>query len=248
MEEYVKKKNFDKFFVNFPRDNLPQGVKYSNKIMLNNALDQFLKDNFDYLVYSTADIIIPPNLFEEVEKISNKLNKKEFCALIYPNILKKNGIIKSSTTPHYGIDIFVFKLHKNSIRKFKKAIISWQQYDWGINDNFYTAVCDLLKIPIYNIYKKIKIIKIENDFETINENRDWQIQSWKKNQNYFIKFLKKNNLSLLYAYGSYHYLLIKIFRLKDFDFKLALVYLKFYLSTPKNLANKFFNFFNPKKK
>ncbi len=248
VEEYLNKKNINKIYINFPKTKLPTGAKYSNKIMLNNALDQFLNTNFDYLVYSTADILIPPNLFDEVEKIKQKLsNEKEFCAIVYPNILKKNGIVKSFTTPHYGIDIFIFKISKASTLKFKEAIKSWDQYDWGINDNFYTAVCDLLKIPIYNIYKNIKIIKIENDFKTINENRDWQVRSWKKNQKYFINFLKTNNLSLLYAYGSYHYLLFKILRLNDFDLKLIIVYLKFYLKTPKNLINKFINFFYIKK-
>ena len=39
--------------------------------MLDNALSQFLdNDNFDYLIYSTADIIVPNNLFQALSKIS----------------------------------------------------------------------------------------------------------------------------------------------------------------------------------
>ena len=30
-------------------------------------LGSIFKNNFDYLVYSTADILLPSNLFEEVE-------------------------------------------------------------------------------------------------------------------------------------------------------------------------------------
>ena len=46
--------------------------------MLDNALDQFLEnDEFQYLIYSTADIVVPNNLFE----ILSKINKKNFCAL-----------------------------------------------------------------------------------------------------------------------------------------------------------------------
>ena len=92
------------------------------------------------------------------------------------------------------------------------------------------------------MYKNIKIIKFENDFKTINENRDWQVKSWKKNQKYFVNFLKKNSLSLLYAYGSYYYLLFKIFKLRDFNFNLMIVYLKFYLNAPKQIIYKFINF------
>ena len=242
VKEYIDNKKINKFFINFPRNKLPSGTKYSNKIMLENALDQYLKNNFEYLIYSTADILLPNNLFEEVENIERKLGKnKEFCSLVFPNILNKNGYIKSYTTPHYGIDLFIFKLKKISVIKLKKAIKSWKQYDWGINDNFYVSVCELLNLPIFNIYKKIEIIKFENDFKTINENRGWQINSWKKNQKYFINFLKKNNISLFYAYGSYYYLLMKILKLRDFNINLLIVYLKFYAKLPIHLINKIIN-------
>ncbi len=247
VEEYIKKEKIKNYFVNFPKKNLPSGNKYSNKIMLNNALKQLLENNYEYFVYSTADLIVPSNIFDEINKIKKNINNKEFCALIYPNILKKNGYIRSFTTPHYGIDIFVFKLNKSNIEKFKKAIESWDQYDWGINDNFYVSVCELLNLQIFNIYKKIKIIKYENDFETINENRNWQIESWKKNKEHFITFLKSNNLSVLYAHGSYYYLLIKILKLRDLDLNLVIVYFKFFLKSPKFLIQKFLNIFRTKR-
>ena len=160
---------------------------------------------------------------------------------------KKNGLIKSVTTPHYGIDIFIFKITKKSAEKLKNVILNWHQYDWGINDNFYVSVCELLNLPIYNIYKDINIIKHENDFKTINENRDWQINSWKENQIYFKEYLIKNNLSSLYAIGSYHFLLYKIFRIKDMNYNLFIVYLKFYLFTPILICKKILNFLNFKK-
>ena len=72
VKEYIDKKNLNTYFVNFPKKKLPLGTKYSNKIMLENALDQYLENNFEYLVYSTADILLPNNLFDEVEKIKKK--------------------------------------------------------------------------------------------------------------------------------------------------------------------------------
>tara|TARA_B100001123_G_scaffold428951_1_gene546690 strand:+ start:190 stop:1062 length:873 start_codon:yes stop_codon:yes gene_type:complete len=242
VEELVSKKNLNAFFINVEKNKLPSGKKYSNKIMLDNALDQFISGEFEYLIYSTADLLIPNNVFDIANKLKNQNN--EFCALVFPNILQKNGSIKSVSEPHYGIDLFIFKINKNSAEKLKNAISSWEQYDWGINDNFYVSVCDLLNLPIYNIYKSLSVIKFENDFKTINENRDWQIQSWKQNQNYFLNFLKENKLSKLYAIGSYHYLLLKIFRLKDMSAKLLFTYFKFYLRAPlllvKKILKKFF--------
>ena len=239
VKEYIDKKNIKNYFVNFEKKNLPMGTKYSNKIMLENAIDQYLKDDFEYFVYSTADILVPKKIFQSIEKIKTKIGiSKNFCALIYPNILKKNQIIESETTPHYGIDLFVFKISKDKILKLQEAIKSWDQFDWGINDNFYVSVCEMLNLSIYNIYRENKLIKIENDFKTIKEDRTWQTTSWKKNQKFFIKFLSKNNLSLLYAYGSYYYLLIKIFRFSDFNFNLIIVYFKFYIKTPLHLIKK----------
>ena len=105
----------------------------------------------------------------------------------------------------------------------------------------------MLEIPIFNIYKDVPIVKFENDFKTINENRKWQINSWKENQIYFKEYLKKNNLSSLYATGSYHFLLYKIFIIKDMNYNLLIVYLKFYLFTPILVCKKILSFFYIKK-
>ena len=238
VQEYLIKNKINCYFSNIEKKKLPIGKKYSNKLMLENGLNQFLKDDFKYFIYSTADLLIPKNIFSHIESIREFNSFDECCALVYPNILKKNGQIKSYTTPHYGIDIFIFKITKKSAEKFKNAILNWHQYDWGINDNFYVSVCELLNLPICNIYKDITIIKHENDFKTINENRDWQINSWNENQKYFLNFLEDNNLPKLYATGSYYYLLLKIFKLKDISFNLAITYTKFYLRLPLALLSK----------
>ena len=238
VQEYLIKNKINCYFSNIEKKKLPIGKKYSNKLMLENGLNQFLKDDFKYFIYSTADLLIPKNIFSHIESMKEFNSYHECCALVYPNILKKNGLIKSVTTPHYGIDIFIFKITKKSADKLKNAILNWHQYDWGINDNFYVSVCELLNLPIYNIYKDINIIKHENDFKTINENRDWQINSWNENQKYFLNFLEDNNLPKLYATGSYYYLLLKIFKLKDISINLAITYTKFYLRLPFALLSK----------
>ena len=130
VQNYIKKKKINSFFVNYKKKFLPKGKKYSNKIMLINALNQYLNNGFNYLVYSTADIIIPTNIFDEMIKINNIKKKSEYCVLVYPNILVKNGKIKSLNAPHYGIDIFIFKLNKTSVKKLIKSIKYWDQYDW----------------------------------------------------------------------------------------------------------------------
>ena len=57
------------------------------------------------------------------------------------------------------------------------------------------------------------------------------------------EFLKYTKLSKLYAYGSYYYLLLKIFNFKDLNFKLMLSYFIFY---PYNLTKKIIKLFKKK--
>ena len=236
VSDFINNKNIKNYFINVSKDNLPKDKKYSNKLMLENALDQFLKNDFQYLIYSTADIIVPNNLFQ----ILSNIKKENFCALVYPNTHITNGALKNSFWPHYGIDLIAFKLSKDIAKKFKEIIKSYNQYDWGINENFYIAASDALDLDIFNLFKHINVIKFDNDFESFQEDRKWQIDSWKQNQKYLLNFLNENNLSKLYAYGSYYYLLFKIFRLRDLNLRLSLSYVTFY---PYNLIKKMISIF-----
>jgi hypothetical protein len=225
VKKFIDEKNIKNFYINIPKEKLPYNKKYSNKLMLDNALSQFLeKDNFEYLIYSTADIIVPNNLF----KVLTSIKESSFCALVYPNTHIKNGIINNNYWPHYGIDLIVFKFSKEKVSEFKEIIKDYNQYDWGINENFYIAVSEALNLKKMNLFKYCNVLKFENDFESFTEDRTWQIKSWKENRIYLVNFLKKNNLSKLYAYGSYYYLLLRIFRFKDLNINLFLAYLIFY--------------------
>ena len=233
VKEFVEKKEIRNFYKNISKSKLPDNKKYSNKLMLDNALEQFVNDgsDFQYLIYSTADIIVPNNLFQSLSKI--KL--ENYCAFIYPNTHSTNGSIKNSFWPHYGIDLIIFKISKEKAILFKEIIKSYNQYDWGINENFYIAASEVLKLKTINIVKNSNVIKFDNDFKSFSEDRSWQSISWKENQGYLLNFLEHNNLSKMYAYGSYYYLLFKVFNFKDLNFNLLLSYLIFY---PYNLITK----------
>ena len=234
VKEFIQKKEIKNFYNDIPKKNLPSGKKYSNKLMLDNALDQFISGgDFQYLIYSTADIVVPNNLF----KTLNKIKSERFCALIYPNTHITNGKIKNNFWPHYGIDLIIFKISNDDARNFQRIIKNYNQYDWGINENFYVSVAEALNLKISNLYKHSNVLKFDNDFSAFVEDRSWQINSWKENQKYFLEFLKENNLNKLYAFGSYYYLLFKIFRFKDLNLSLFLSYLIFY---PYNLIKKIF--------
>lgn len=231
VQEFIKNKEIKNIYNDISKNELPEGKKYSNKLMLVNALDQFIDDDFQYLIYSTADIIVPNNLF----KVLSKIKDDRFCALIYPNTHITNGKIKNNFWPHYGIDLIIFKITKTDAQNFKKKIKNYNQYDWGINENFYIAAADALDLKLFNLFKFLNVIKFDNDLEAFVEDRSWQIKAWKENQKYFLEFLKDNKLSKLYAFGSYYYLLFKIFNIRDLNINLSLSYLIFY---PYNLTKK----------
>ena len=82
VQEFIREKNINNKFINIPKKELPDGKKYSNKLMLVNALNQFIDEgDYQYLIFSTADIIVPSNLF----KVLSKIKEDKFCAFIYPN-------------------------------------------------------------------------------------------------------------------------------------------------------------------
>ena len=181
VKEFIEKKQIKNFYKNISKQELPSKKKYSNKLMLDNALEQYINEgDFQYLIYSTADIIVPNNLFESLSKI--KLDN--YCAFIYPNTHSTNGTIKNSFWPHFGIDLIIFKISKERAIKFKEIIKSYNQYDWGINENFYIAASEALELKTINIFKNSNVIKFDNDFESFSEDRTWQSISWKENQSY----------------------------------------------------------------
>jgi len=236
IEDFLNKENLKYKFFNFPKKKLPREKKYSNSIMLQNSLKYYIENKYNYFVFSNSDVIINEN----VSKIFTKKKPKDYMGFIYPNTLVKNGIKISPTTPHYGIDFIVFQLSMEKARDFLDLVKMYEQYDWGLIDNFYIACSDKLKLNTENLFKKINLIKYENKFSDFDENRDWQIKSWNENFIFFKEFIIKNKLSIFYLYGSYYFLLLKLFKVKDMNFDLIIVYLKLFLSLPGHLIKKLF--------
>ena len=115
-------------------------------------------------------------------KVLSNIKDDRFCALIYPNTHITNGKIINNFWPHYGIDLIIFKISKKKALMFKEIIKSYNQYDWGINENFYIAASEALNLRIFNLFKFANIIKFDNDLAAFTEDRSWQINSWKQNQ------------------------------------------------------------------
>jgi hypothetical protein len=237
------KKNQLKYIYKDCKDKIPEKKKYSNKYMLKYSLQEFLKSDYDYYIHSTADLILPFRMIENLVKFKNN----NILFFVFPNTLIVNGKIINPNTPLFGIDIFIFKIDKTKAKIFLDLVESWEQYDWGIVDNFLISVADKMKLEFVNLYKNSNIIKFENDFLSFNENTTWQKESWNKNKVYFINFLKKNKISTLYAHASYYYLVYKFFKIKDLNLNLTICYVKLFFFGLLNSFKKLLNCLKYKK-
>ena len=240
IEDFIIDNKIKYKYFNFPKDRLPKNKKYSNSIMLKNTLKYYLDNNFDYFIFSNSDVIIDNKIADILKKNKNE----NHMSFIFPNILIKNGIKLNPTTPHFGIDFMAFKLSKNKAKEFFDLVLTYDQYDWGLIDNFYIACSDKLNLKTQTVYKDIKLNKYENKFSDFNENREWQIKCWQENFYYFRKFIKNNKLSYLYNFGSYYFLLYKLIKLKDINLELLTVYIKLYANLPIHLIKKIFKKLN----
>lgn len=227
VENILRESGLRYIYNNISKNNLPIGKKYSNHKIFLTALQEFCKDenNYDFFIYSCSDILLPSNLTSELSKRKNILGVN----LIYPNTQIKNGKLLNYYTFIYGIDLIIFRIDKLKAKLFLEALSNWKQYDWGINEHFLLAIANLLNLQVSNLVRYMDVIKFENNFSDTKEDRTWQINAWNQNKIYLINFLKRHNLSLLYAKGSYYYLLYKIFNLKDLNLRLLIIYIKVFL-------------------
>jgi hypothetical protein len=227
VENILRESGLKFIYNNIPRDSLPDGKKYSSQKIFYKSLQEFCKNesDYDFFIYSCCDILVPSNFANEL------LKRKDFLGvnLIYPNTLIQNGKMLNYYHAIYGIDLIAFRIDKLKARLFLEVLSDLKQYDWGIQENFLLSIAQLLNLPISNLIRDMDLIKFENNFSEIKEDRSWQINSWNQNKNYLIDFLKRHNLSLLYAKGSYYYLLYKIFNFKDLNFRLLIIYIKVFL-------------------
>ena len=219
------------FFKN--KKKLLHNSKYSQSICMQNAMS-LLDNTFDCIIWSTADITIPKNFFNKI----NSFNEKNILMTTFPIhfVDSQNNI--SSFSSNWGLDLFILKINsKKKILKFKKMINQCPNYGWGCYEHFFSSISEALNIKYINICKNLVIKKYMNDRKAFNEVRENEIISWKINQNYLIKFLKKNNLSKLYATGSMYYLIYKFFNFTELNFRSIIIYCKIILKIPFSIFN-----------
>ena len=225
-----KEKNVNKIVKIIPKNKLyyfkeqiPNEYRWSHSRVFLNALKIFIKKDYDYLVWTTTDIIVKKEIFKYLESC-----KKNSIYTFYPNI----NIQKNNKT-FFGMDFFAFKISKNDAKKLITIFKRYENYDWGIFEHYLFSIHNFLNLPIRNLFKYGKILKNSN----IKKKQVFNIQtiSWQENQKRFEKFLKNKKISILYSRGSMYYLCLKLFKLQDLNLKLLLIYFKMFYYLIKRL-------------
>lgn len=202
----------DKLF--YFKERIPKKYRWSHSKVLINGLKVFNKNDFDYIIWSSTDILINKDIF-----LFLKNNDMPKIYTFFPNINKE----KYNKT-FFGMDFFAFKISKKNATLLIKILKKYPNYNWGIFEHFLFSFSDLLNLQIENLFSNGKIFKFDNNKK--QDVLDWQKKSWLKNQIIFEKFLKKNRISLLYSKGSMYYLLYRLFNLRKLNRNLILIYLK----------------------
>ncbi len=241
VKKNVNVKGIDTFFFK-NKKKLPHNSKYSQSICMQNAMKLFDK-NYDCIIWSTADISIPTNLINKI--LSYK--EKNILMTVFPMFYVSSENQINSYSSNWGLDLFILKIRsKEKVKKLKKIINECPNFGWGCYEHFFSSFSDALNIKFINICKDLVIKKYNNDRNAFNDFRKNEIISWKINQKYLLKYLKKNNLSYFFATGSMYYLIFKFFNFKEINFRLFVIYLKIILLLPINLirylSKKIFNF------
>ena len=219
------------FFKN--KKKLLHNSKYSQSICMQNAI-KLLDNSFNFIIWSTADISIPKNFIKKIQSQKERNILMTAFPMYYINSKKE----MDSFSSNWGLDLFILKLESpKKLTKLKKFINDCPNYGWGCYEHFFSSISDGLNIKYINISKNLIIKKFNNDRDAFNDLREHEINSWKINQKYLIKYLKKNNLSKFFATGSMYYLIFKFFNLKKIDLKLFIIYIKILINFPFKFIN-----------
>ena len=189
------------FFKN--KKKLLHNSKYSQSICMQNAMKLF-DENYDCIIWSTADISIPQNFVNKIQSYK----EKDILMTIFPMYYARSKNQIDSYSSDWGLDLFVLKINtKEKVKKLKKIINQCPNFGWGCYEHFFASISDALNIRFINICKNLVIKKYNNDRKAFNDFRKNEIVSWKINQKYLLKYLKKNDLSSFFASGSMYYLI-----------------------------------------
>ena len=104
----------------------------------------------------------------------------------------------------------IFNLEKLKILQLIRLNNQCPNYDWGSYEHFLFSIHKVLKAKIVNLNGYVNIFKFDNQENELTDTQLSQIKSWKRNNNYLKKFLKKYKQSILYASGSFYFIAFKL--------------------------------------
>ncbi len=208
VEESVKEILGDKAV--FIYTQISENYRYSPTKVVLNGVEYGIKNNYDILVDCSGDIVLQDNMLEIVSKHFSPM----YSGISHPNIfgeLDESFRFRDKCTGSCGrgIDLRFFDMQLLNSTECKERLETYALYDWGGIEHLLFGISQPLSKRMINIFEESKVIKVENDRESANENNEYIQKSGERNRS-VLKKLSDNIgmeytdlLNLLYIHEQY---------------------------------------------
>ncbi|WP_324778941.1 hypothetical protein [Thiobacillus sedimenti] len=173
------------------------GYRFSLTDVLLNAVSEASKcDERTIVVWTTCDILLEPNFFEEL--VRNRTDN--FFAISHPHLTYRDvedwGAARAvPASLRSGIDLVVMDGQIFQSGRNVDAIKKYRFTDWGIFEHFLVGLAILNKGPRINLFGTANISKIENDRVVGEETNRWLAECWRRNKVPLTQFIADHDLS-----------------------------------------------------
>lgn len=156
--------------------------RYSPTQVVLNGIAYGMKNGYDILFDCSGDIILQDNMLEVVDKRFSPM----YSGISHPNIFHEvdgdfQVVSKSIGSCSRGIDVRFFDLQLLNHSDIKEKLKNYALYDWGGIEHLLFGISQQYSDEMINIYEESKVVKIENDRESANENNEYIRKSAKRN-------------------------------------------------------------------
>jgi choline kinase len=172
------------------------GYKFSLTDVLLNAIYESNKEENTIIIWTTCDVILQPNFFEQIIAHSSK----NFFAISHPHITYSsiNDLGSANYIPASlgsGMDMMIMDgevfRHDRNVEIIKK----YKYINWGIFEHFLVGLAQLNNGKRINLFGICNISKVENDRKVGAETNDWLLNCWRINKVTLDRFISDHKLT-----------------------------------------------------
>lgn len=161
---------------------IPEKYRYSPTQVVLNGIEYGVKNGCDILVDCSGDVILQDNLLEIVDRRFSSM----FSGITHPNIFHEvddefQVVSENVGACSRGIDVRFFDIQLLNHPDVKEKLENYALYDWGGIEHELFGISQQYSDKMINIFEESKVVKVENDRESANENNEYIQKSARRN-------------------------------------------------------------------